>query len=145
WIVENPMGGSVNWTCTMDVALRAIVWTWFFHVFGGSRAWSTTEFRSLFLQSLYLHGDFIERNIERSDINGNHYTANAAGMVFVGLFFGSGDASERRAAEGWRILSEETVNQVHDDGVDFEASVPYHRLVTELFLLPALYRRSHAL
>ena len=28
------------------------------------------------------------------------------------------------------------------DGVDFEASVAYHRLVAELFLLPALYRRA---
>ncbi len=31
------------------------------------------------------------------------------------------------------------------DGVDFEASVAYHRLVAELFLLPALYRRACAL
>ena len=35
--------------------------------------------------------------------------------------------------------------QVHPDGVDFEASVAYHRLVLELFLLPALYRRVRGL
>jgi len=34
---------------------------------------------------------------------------------------------------------------VFPDGVDFEASVAYHRLVAELFLLPALYRRACAL
>jgi Heparinase II/III-like protein len=31
------------------------------------------------------------------------------------------------------------------DGVDFEASAPYHRLVGELFALPALLRRAHGL
>ena len=31
---------------------------------------------------------------------------------------------------------------MHDDGVDFESSAAYHRLVCELLLLPALYREQ---
>ena len=79
-------------------------------------------------------------NIERSQVNGNHYTADAAALVFAGLFFESGAEPSSWADEGWRILLEELPRQVYEDGVDFEASIPYHRLVTELFLLPALYR-----
>src|SRR5206468_1003844 len=30
-------------------------------------------------------------------------------------------------------------------GIDFEGSIPYHRLVAELFLLPAHYRRRRGL
>lgn len=142
WIEQNPMGQSVNWACTMDVALRAIVWTWFFHVFNSADAWQDEKFQKTFLCSLFLHGDFVERYIEHSDVNGNHYTADAAGMVFVGQFFDSGVSPRRWANEGWRILAAETTNQVYPDGVDFEASVPYHRLVTELFLMPALYRQA---
>jgi uncharacterized heparinase superfamily protein len=145
WISENPYAGSVNWSCTMEVALRIHSWTWFFYVFKNSAAWAEAGFRERFLQSLYLHGDFTARNLEKSDVNGNHYTADAAGLVMAGLFFGSGKASQHWLKLGWDILCDEMPRQVFPDGVDFEASVPYHRLVQELFLLPALYRLRHGL
>ncbi|MFO1171415.1 MAG: alginate lyase family protein [Hyphomicrobiaceae bacterium] len=140
WIAENPYANSINWACTMDVALRLITWSWLFHVFKASAAWSDRAFRARFLQSLYLHGDFTARHLEKSDVNGNHYTADAAGLVFAGMFFGGEGEPARWTDLGWRILGEELPRQVFADGVDFEASVPYHRLVQELFLLPALYR-----
>ena len=142
WIDANPCAGTVNWSCTMEAALRILSWTWFFHVFHGSRAWADPAFRERFLCALYLHGDFTERHLEHSDVNGNHCTADAAGLVFAGLFFGPGKDPERWLARGWSLLQEELPRQVSPDGVDFEASVAYHRLVAELFLLPALYRRA---
>lgn len=145
WIDANPYAWSVNWSCTMEPALRLQTWTWFFHVFARSEAWRDATFRSRFLSMLYLHGAFTEKHIERSTINGNHLTADAAGMVFAGLFFrGIGDA-DRWAEEGWRTLVAEMPLQVHEDGVDFEASTAYHRLVTELFLMPARYRLAAGL
>lgn len=140
WIDANPYTHTVNWSCTMDVALRAMTWTYLFHSLHASDAWSDSAFRTRFLRSLFLHGDFTERNLELSDVNGNHYTADAAGLVFIGLYFGQGTAPERWHRQGWQILLEELPRQVMSDGVDFEASCAYHRLVTELFFLPALYR-----
>ena len=79
WIERNPYAHGVNWTCTMEVAMRDL------HVdvvlprllpqpsLGGS------AFQSRFLRTLFLHGEFTERYLERSDINGNHFTADAAG------------------------------------------------------------------
>lgn len=145
WMDNNPHAFSVNWSCTMDVALRLITWTWFFHVFKKSRAFEAEGFRSRFLKMLYLHGDFTARNLEKSDINGNHYAADAAGLVFAGLFFGQGAAPQKWQALGWNILNDELPRQVFADGVDFEASIPYHRLVQELFFLPALYRMQYSL
>lgn len=142
WISENPYARSVNWACTMEVALRILSWTWLFHVFHQSRAWADAGFRERFLCTLFLHGNFTERHIERSDVNGNHYTADAAGLVFAGLFFGSGKDPQRWQKLGWDILCDEFPRQVFPDGVDFEGSVCYHRLVTELFFLPALYREK---
>lgn len=140
WISANPYAHSVNWCVAMEPALRIITWTWLFHVLWRSASWSDAGFRGRFLTALYLHADFVERNLERGEVNGNHYTANAAGLVFAGLFFGRGRRSERWSRVGWQILTDELGRQVFADGVDFEASTAYHRLVTELFLLPALYR-----
>ncbi|MEH2511209.1 putative heparinase superfamily protein [Nitrobacteraceae bacterium AZCC 1564] len=140
WIESNPYAYSVNWSCTMEAALRLQSWTWLFHVFARSAAWSDRKFRDKFLTSLYLHGTFTEVHIERSTINGNHLTADAVGLVFAGLFFREIGAADRWEREGWRTLNEEIAKQIHPDGVDFEASVPYHRLVAELFTMAARYR-----
>jgi hypothetical protein len=145
WIEANPYACSVNWACTMDVAIRAMTWTWLFHALHASQAWSDDGFRGRFLRSLWFAGDFTARHLEKSDINGNHYTADAAGLVFTGLFFGGTGEPAAWARQGWDILCEELPRQVYADGVDFEASVPYHRLVQELFLYPALYRSAQGL
>jgi hypothetical protein len=142
WIESNPYAQSVNWSCTMEAALRILSWTWFFKVFHASRAWRDCAFRERFLCALYLHGDFTERHLEIADVNGNHCTADAAGLVFAGLFFGPSRDAARWQQKGWDLLCREIVCQVYPDGVDFEASVAYHRFATELFLLPALYRQA---
>lgn len=139
WIAANPYAFTVNWAIAMEPALRILTWTWFFHVFARSEAWTDREFRERFLSTLFAHADFVERHLERSDVNGNHYLSNAAGLVFAGLFFGDHPRARRWATVGWGILTSEFPQQVHADGVDFESSTAYHRLVTELFLLPALY------
>ena len=142
WIASNPYAQGVNWACTMEAAMRVLSWTWFFHVFSRSRAWADHGFRSSFLRTLYLHGEFTERYLERSDVNGNHLTADAVAMVFAGLFFGKGIAPRRWSENGWSLLCEELPRQVFSDGVDYEGSIPYHRLVLELFFLAARYREA---
>ena len=145
WIEANPYGASVNWASPMEAAIRILTFTWLFHALGGSAAWRDEGFRLRFLRNVYLHGDFVARNLELSDVNGNHLDADAAGIVFAGHFFGAGRAPRRWAERGWSLLLAELPRQVTPDGVDFEMSTAYHRLVTELFLLPALLRRRLSL
>jgi len=138
WIAANPYAETVNWAVTMEVALRIIAWSWFLGALGRSESWSAAGFRSRFLRALWLHGDYTRRHLERSDVNGNHLTADAAGLLFAGHLFDT----PAWAAEGWALLRDELPRQVCADGVDFEASAAYHRLVGELFALPMLYREQ---
>lgn len=142
WIKANPLGLGVNWACTMEVALRSLTLIWLFKVFHKSPSWQDNKFRSNYLKQIYLHGSFIRHNLEWSDVNGNHLTANAMGLVVIGLFFANGVAPKSWSKRGWKILTDELPKQIMQDGVNFEGSTAYHRLVTELFLLPALYRLS---
>jgi len=142
WIEGNPYGRGVNWTIAMEAAMRIFTWSWFFHVFKKSDAWDGYNFRVEFLRSFFEHAVFCERYIEDYGVNGNHCTADAAALVFAGLFFGSSKQAERWQSKGWQILCQEMPRQVLEDGTNFEGSVGYHRFVAELFFWPARYRRN---
>ncbi len=134
WIESNPWPWGVNWACTMDVAIRVVNWLWGYHFFKESPC-LTDEFLNAFYKSLLVHGRHIWRNLEnRGGFTNNHYLADLVGLVHLGIL-----CPEFREAVEWRDfglreLWREMFKQVYPDGVSFEASIPYHRLVTEFFL-----------
>lgn len=132
WMERNPYAWGINWACTMEPAMRSIVWCWLYTVLADAPGWQDEDFRSRLLRTLYLHLLFVRRFIEITDVNGNHLTADAAALVVGGSFFGGG-LPKRWQATGWRLLRREIQLQVYPDGVDFEGSTAYHRLVAELF------------
>lgn len=134
WIERNPWGQGVNWVCAMDVALRAVSWIWGFHFFADSAACADAGFRGGLLRSLYLHGEWIASHLEKGLVNGNHYLSDGVGLVFLGCFFQRTASGREWLATGRAIVLDEMLEQVSEDGVDFEGSTAYHRLVMELFL-----------
>jgi uncharacterized heparinase superfamily protein len=143
WIGANPFAYSVNWACAMDVALRAISWLWGFYFMADAPACADPGFRRALLRSLFMHGEFVFRHLETSDVNGNHYLSDGAGLVFLGLFFEHTASGRRWLARGQRIVFDEMLEQVSEDGVDFEQSTAYHRLVLELFMTSYLLLEVH--
>jgi len=138
WIDANPYACGVNWGVTMEPAMRLLTWTWMLRACADSAAFADAAFRERLSIALFLHGVFTEKYIERSDVNGNHFTADAAALVVVGALFGEGADAERWLRDGQQDLEHEIALQVYADGVDFEASSAYHRLVAELFLLASM-------
>jgi hypothetical protein len=143
WEGANPYAWTVNWACAMDVALRAVSWIWGFYFMGEAPACRDSAFRAKFLRTLFLHGEFITAYLEKADLNGNHYLCDAAGLVFLGGLFGATRKGQRWMALGRRIVVEEIFKQVTDDGVDFEQSTAYHRLVLEAFSTSYLLLKMH--
>ncbi|HET9830909.1 MAG TPA: alginate lyase family protein [Vicinamibacterales bacterium] len=143
WQATNPYAWSVNWACAMDVALRAVSWIWGFYFLAEAEACRSREFRAQFLQSLYLHGQFVATNLERSDVNGNHYLWDGVGLVFLGCLFGATSRGRKWRAIGRDLVVSEIFNQVTPDGVDFEQSTAYHRLVLEAFMTSFLLLEKH--
>ncbi len=144
WMAENPPQFGVNWACTMEVAIRAFNWLWgyaFFH----KAPQVTPDFRRALAGSLLAHGRHVRYNLERGadGITSNHYLADLVGLV--GLGFACPVFHE---AQAWREFSlaetfREIERQVHTDGGDYESSIPYHRLVAEMFLAIAILCRRN--
>jgi|APSaa5957512535_1039671.scaffolds.fasta_scaffold12228_3 hypothetical protein len=137
WLDSNPYAWGVNWSCTMEPSMRIFVWCWLYRMLENSPSWQDKKFRFRFLQGVYLHLEFINRYIEISDINGNHLTSNAAALVVGGSFFGKGKVLKWKN-KAWKLLEREIQLQVYEDGVSFEGSTYYHRLVAELFYVAAV-------
>jgi len=127
WIKKNPVEYGPNWACTMDVAIRAVNWITGYFFFEDKL---DEIFKKEFYKNLYMHGLFIRNNLELFPVKNNHYLSDIVGLIYLGLFFGRKDWVNF----GKKELENEIKNQVFNDGVNYETSISYHRLVTELFL-----------
>ncbi len=143
WAEQNPYGRGPNWSCAMEVALRAMNLLAAFEIFRHSPQLNSDSLHS-FLELLQQHGNYIRRNLEFSYIaTSNHYLSDVVGLLWLGLLL-----PELRDAGAWRDFGLEQMlremdKQVLADGADFEASTGYHRFVTELFLYSFLLCRAN--
>ena len=136
WIKKNPVGFGVNWKCTMEVAIRACNWVLTWQMIDSISAAKTSKLKDLFLKSLRQHGRFIYSHLELGHTN--HYLSDLVGLIYLGVFFPEFEESAKWLKKGTKELEEEMKKQINPDGCDFESSVPYHRLVVELFGYSAL-------
>jgi heparinase II/III-like protein len=143
WDDQNPYGRGPNWTCAMEVSLRAMNLLAAFEFFRHSPQMHA-DFLKFFLRLLQQHGNYIRRNLEFSYIvTSNHYLSDVVGLLWLGLLL-----PELRDAQEWREFGLrqmllEMDKQVLPDGADFEASTGYHRFVTELFLYSFMLCRAN--
>lgn len=148
WLDDNPCAFGVNWTCAMDVAIRIMNMIWGYWFIEDATV-TSEAFRARLLVAMVQHAQFILFHLEyqiRDDgslANGNHYLANVIGLLHLGLLCPNVPQAQVWRRVGLCALVEEMDRQVHPDGSDFESSVPYHRLVLELFIAGALLCRMH--
>lgn len=142
WRASNPPEHGINWWSNLEVAVRAIAWTWALHVFRDAPAFTAPRLREL-VRLCWLAGRHIERDLPRSirTMPGNHVIGDAAGLAVVAL-----SLPELADAPRWRrtalaVLEREAAAQVNHDGTHREESPSYHAFVWELLCLVALLAR----
>lgn len=133
----NPVGIGVQWVSTMDVAIRAANWALAFETAGADPD-AARQFGERAYEALFAHGVFIRAHLENTyEVTSNHFLSNIVGLWCVAAVF-----HDLPTAREWEMqcrawVLQEMAVQVLPDGADYESSVPYHRLVTELFLAAA--------
>lgn len=138
WEKQNPFAYSVNWTCAMEVGIRAINWIFaYFHF--KEKIDLDIDFKENFLNLLFKHGKFIYDNLENyAEFKNNHYLSNLVGLLYLGIFFQDIKENKLQIHKKWlsfsiKELEKELRIQINDDGSSYETSTGYHRLITELF------------
>ncbi len=134
WRASNPLGFGPNWTCAMEVALRAVNLLAAFQFFRSAPELDAKNLATM-LALFDEHGAHIRRNLEFSHLaTSNHYLSDVVGLFWLGVCLPELEAAREWREFGWREMLGELDKQVLADGADAEASTGYHRLVLELLL-----------
>ncbi|MDQ6948752.1 MAG: heparinase II/III family protein [Actinomycetota bacterium] len=131
WIAENPVGRGVNWTVAMEVAIRAMNVALASSLLDSTLLTATTQ--SELDRFLLVHARWISRNLERSDLLGNHLVTDLVGMFWLGCYFEGTRFGDRLVARSWPRAADGLVAAL-DMGAPKEGSVPYQAFMFELAL-----------
>lgn len=143
WIEHNAFKVGANWMCSMDIGLRAVSWVWARTFFDKSPSLDA-QFWQIFHEVLASHGEYVYDNIEDwGGIRNNHYLSNGAALFILGSALPDLPGASDWKQKGKSILEECSERQILDDGVDYEMSSSYHRLVFEFLLTPYLFAKKN--
>ncbi len=133
FMAQNPPGFGANWACTMDVAIRAANWVLAYWLLRASDAALPPAVERMLATSLYDHAEHIVRNLEWSPtVTSNHYLADICGLAFVAAALAPDPRIDSWLSFALSQLLHEIETQFHPDGSNFEASVAYHALCSEM-------------
>ena len=135
FITQNPPRFGVNWSCSMDVAIRVANWLVACDLFRSFGAVFDPAFERVLKRSVFEHGLHIAANLEwNPDVRGNHYLANVVGLLFAAAYLPTTRITASWLEFAVRELVYETGLQFSADGANFEASTCYHRLSAEMIV-----------
>lgn len=133
FIATNPPRFGVNWSCTMDVAIRIVNWLVTYDLFCAYGAEFDADFRQQLTRSAFQHGTHIVHNLEwHAEWRSNHYLANVVGLLFVSAYLPRSPHTDCWLAFAAQEIASELIAQFNPDGSNFEASTSYHRLSAEM-------------
>jgi uncharacterized heparinase superfamily protein len=135
WLTANPTGIGINWAQPMEIALRAVNWVWILRTLEPGFPIGSS-LRQRVLTSLQSHGRHVSMTLEGTPyLRSNHYLSDILGLLVLGAVLDDDLRASRWLSYARRAFERAMQAQVLDDGMSFEASVGYHGMVLEMFLL----------
>jgi len=150
WFDQCPYPLGVNWTSSLEHAVRLVNWSFAWHLLGGedspllrdkqgkacSRRWQ---------DGVYCHMHFIAGHLSRHSSANNHLLGE-----LMGLFVGATTWPLWPEAEGWQRqakqeFAQEALKQTAPDGVNREQATWYHHEVADMMLLCGLVGRANGI
>ena len=133
WVEANPPGIGIHWTSSLELAYRAIAWSWALVLFRDT-PFLTPERFAMASAELWMHGRHIERYLSQYFSPNTHLTGEALGLVYLSVLFPEFPEAQRWRELGRRVLVAEADRQILPDGVYFEQASAYQRYTIDIYL-----------
>lgn len=139
WLDENKTSSGPHWSQTMEPSIRLVNWCFYLPLLDIFKS-SKQSLRDKITNSLIEHLLFIRENLENSPggIN-NHYLSNLSALLIGRLIFPSWSWAKECSLFAEKEFEKEVQIQFKASGINFEGSLPYHRLSLEICLLGAAF------
>jgi hypothetical protein len=132
WTARHALGRGVHFVSGIEMAVRVIAASWALMLLGDrERPGIALEPALGLLAQQALH---CRDHLSLGSSANNHLIAEYAGMAVLGFGFPGFAGAASLADQGWRGLEEETLRQIHPDGVPAEQAFGYLPFVWELLL-----------
>ena len=132
WREQNPYPIGVNWASSLEVAFRALSWTWIWQLLA-DRAAVNTQYLADLERGVALSARHVERYLSTYFSPNTHLLGEGLALFVAGLLCRAKQAARWRK-QGWDIVLAHADNKVQDDGFYFEQSTYYHVYAFDMFL-----------
>ena len=123
WINQNPKEkGGEGWS-PYTIALRLTNWLSYYAAVGEEL---DNSFQEMFIKSIHEQYEFLSRHLEKY-ILGNHYFEDLKTLVLCAVFF----RDEPVLKNALKAFLKECKEEILPDGMHFELSPMYHKLILE--------------
>ena len=140
WLANNPYEIGVNWTEGLVASHRVISW-----IIGLAAFIKSNKINQSFIKkissSIYQHALFIEKTYEFCGRASNHLIGELCTQILLSIIFPEFKGSKQRLKNAINHLKRELELQVYDDGVDYEMSLSYQRIILEFLYLPLILQK----
>lgn len=137
WIINNPYPYGDGWH-PYTISLRVANWISTYVIFK-NRIEKDSSFKKQLVESLYLQYIYLYKNLEK-DVLGNHYFENIKALLIGSIFFEDGNVKSKFTQELFKQLEE----QILEDGMHFELTPMYHKIILEDLIKITVWFREEA-
>ncbi|HEY6132310.1 MAG TPA: alginate lyase family protein [Halioglobus sp.] len=150
WFDQNPYPLGVNWTSSLEHAIRLVNWVFAWHLFGGENSplfsgESGGSFRRRWLASVYQHCFFISGHFSKYSSANNHLLGEYAGLFIASLTWPLWRESTHWLNTARRGLEAQALAQNAKDGGNKEQAMWYHHEVADMLLLCGLVGNANGI
>ena len=134
WLEANQPNMGPNYACGQECSIRLMAMCFAYYAFANDSE-TTSQRQTKLVLAMANHAERIEKNISFAvSTRTNHSLTEAAGLYTVGLLFPEFKSADSWLKLGKKILTEDGLKQIYEDGSYIQQAMNYHRLMLQDFL-----------